>query len=276
METRQVKRAGKGLVFVIYTAIIMLLVACQPMVMEPATPTVPEETPVDEIVPETGITPSPVLTPEPVATPTPEAEADVEVSDQEILDSSVTIDLVSSPGPGWIVIHADQDGAPGPVIGYAPVIDMEEDVVVEIDVANATGTLHAMLHEDAGTVGEYEFPGPDQPVLREGEVVNVPFQITGGLEEEAVVQEARVSVIDSAFSPGELTVSPGTTVIWTNSGDLPHTVTADDGSFDSGTLQYANRFEHTFNEPGTYPYHCNIHGGTGGAGMAGVIIVETP
>jgi len=110
----------------------------------------------------------------------------VTVNDQAVQDSTVTIAQVVSDGPGWIVIHADQNGAPGPVVGHAAVSDGENNnVVVTIDTAQATSTLYAMLHTDAGTVGTYEFPGADGPVSVEGQVVTPSFTVTGleGAEE---------------------------------------------------------------------------------------------
>ncbi len=108
----------------------------------------------------------------------------VTVSDQEITDGSVTVDNVVSEGPGWIVIHADQDGAPGPVLGYTAVSDGENSAVaVELAAEGRTETLYAMLHTDAGTVGTYEFPGDDGPVSVDDQVVVVSFSTT---VEEAV------------------------------------------------------------------------------------------
>jgi plastocyanin len=85
-----------------------------------------------------------------------------------------------------------------------------------------------------------------------------------------------VSIQDFSFNPGQITVAPGTTVTWTNEGPSPHTTTADDGSWDSGTLQQGEDFSFTFDKPGTYTYHCSIHpdmtasvkvsGGGGGGG----------
>jgi len=68
-----------------------------------------------------------------------------------------------------------------------------------------------------------------------------------------------VSIQDFSFNPGQITVAPGTTVTWTNGGPSPHTTTADDGTWDSGTLQQGEDFSFTFDEPGTYTYHCSIH-----------------
>src|SRR5215204_6674072 len=68
-----------------------------------------------------------------------------------------------------------------------------------------------------------------------------------------------VSIQDFFFDSGQLTVAPGTTVTWVNKGQAPHTTTADDGTWDSGTLQPGEDFSFTFDQPGTYTYHCSIH-----------------
>ncbi len=106
----------------------------------------------------------------------------VTVNDQPIVNGTVTIAEVVSDGPGWLVVHAQKDGKPGPVLGHSAVSDgVNTNVVVEIDVSGATETLYAMLHTDAGTVGTYEFPGPDGPVSVDGKIVTPPFKVTGGL-----------------------------------------------------------------------------------------------
>lgn len=82
-----------------------------------------------------------------------------------------------------------------------------------------------------------------------------------------------VSLTDNIYTPKVVNVPLGTSVIWTNNGSMPHTVTADDNSFNSSTLSPGQNFTRTFNTPGTFAYHCNFHGGSGGAGMSGVVIV---
>ena len=77
-----------------------------------------------------------------------------------------------------------------------------------------------------------------------------------------------VQVVDFAFEPGTLTVPAGATVTWTNAGSRPHTVTADDGSFDSGRLDPGEQFSQTFDQPGTFAYHCGFH-----PEMQGTIVV---
>ncbi|MCG8350551.1 MAG: cupredoxin domain-containing protein [Chloroflexales bacterium] len=87
-------------------------------------------------------------------------------------------------------------------------------------------------------------------------------------------QEIEVAIGDNTFTPGKITVPVGSTVVWTHQGQRPHTVTADDGSFDSGELANGNTFSFTFTVAGTFPYYCAFHGGPGGEGMAGTIVVE--
>jgi plastocyanin len=80
-----------------------------------------------------------------------------------------------------------------------------------------------------------------------------------------------ISVVDFAFEPAALTVPVGATVTWTNDGSRPHTVTADDGSFDSGRLDPGEQFRQTFDQPGTFSYHCGFH-----PEMQGSIAVAEP
>ena len=79
----------------------------------------------------------------------------------------------------------------------------------------------------------------------------------------------KVAIADYAFKPSTVTVLPGTDVVWTNADDDPHTVTADDKSFDSHGLGQGDTYEHVFTKPGRYAYHCSAH-----PFMKGIIIVK--
>jgi len=139
----------------------------------------------------------------------------VEVSDQDIVNGTVTIDSVVSDGPGWIVIHADDNGSPGVVIGQSAVQDGENmDVEVEIDVDMATETLYAMLHIDAGVEGTYEFPGADSPATVDGEVVVASFMVTGGLEAAAEAEAETEAETEAEQQPETLPETGGSTVPW--------------------------------------------------------------
>jgi plastocyanin len=86
-------------------------------------------------------------------------------------------------------------------------------------------------------------------------------------------QEVAIDIVDNSFSPNKITVPVGATVVWTHKGQKPHTVTADDGSFDSAKLENGASFKQTFAKSGTFPYFCQFHGGKGSEGMAGAIVV---
>ena len=68
-----------------------------------------------------------------------------------------------------------------------------------------------------------------------------------------------VSIKNMTFSPSSLSVATGTTVTWVNNDAITHTVTANDGSFDSGNIVPGSSFTHTFSAAGTVAYHCSIH-----------------
>jgi plastocyanin len=78
-----------------------------------------------------------------------------------------------------------------------------------------------------------------------------------------------VRVDNFTFTPPALTVAAGTTVVWVNADDIPHTVTANDRSFRSKVLDTDDRFSFTFNTPGEYTYFCSLH-----PHMVGKIVVK--
>lgn len=134
----------------------------------------------------------------------------IEVNDQAIEEGMVTVARATSQGPGWMVIHADDEGSPGAVIGYTALQDGENtDVMVEIDVQQATETLYAMLHTDTGEVGTYEFPDGDPPVEAEGGVVVQPFTVTGGLPEAEQQEEQEPETLPEAGADVFVWVSVG-------------------------------------------------------------------
>jgi plastocyanin len=62
-----------------------------------------------------------------------------------------------------------------------------------------------------------------------------------------------------AYDPPTLTVNVGDKVTWKNNGEDVHTVTSDDGSFDSGDVKAGASWSYTFTTPGTYTYYCAPH-----------------
>ncbi|GAC1379524.1 MAG: hypothetical protein NVSMB45_01740 [Ginsengibacter sp.] len=83
------------------------------------------------------------------------------------------------------------------------------------------------------------------------------------------VNESTVSISGMTFTSSSITVKVGTTVTWTNTDNMQHTVTADDGSWTSGNLNYGDKFAYTFAYAGTANYHCKYH-----PGMKGSVTVQ--
>jgi plastocyanin len=220
----------------------------------------------------------------PPAAPVPETgqEARLIVPDQHIESAGVVVSDVIIREPGWIVIAADQNGSPGDVIGYQQIdAGRTQEVVVLINTLQATETLHAVLHVDAGQPGVFEYPGPDQPLQVNGEPVSAVFTVGGvtagmPLIPESPEQPVIIEITGSQFEPAELTIAPGTIVLWNNISGLPHTVTSDQALFDSGRLENGENFEFVFREAGAYTYYCQFHGGPARQGMSGVIVVTEP
>ncbi len=68
-----------------------------------------------------------------------------------------------------------------------------------------------------------------------------------------------VYIEDNFFNPADVAVEPGSTITWINNGTVPHTVTADNGLFDSGELYPGDSYTVWFGGSGTVTYYCAIH-----------------
>jgi plastocyanin len=75
----------------------------------------------------------------------------------------------------------------------------------------------------------------------------------------AQIVEPQVGALSWGFSPDTATVKVGDSITWTNTGSLQHSVTADDGTFNSGLLATGQTFTQTFSSAGTFTYHCAPH-----------------
>ncbi len=82
-----------------------------------------------------------------------------------------------------------------------------------------------------------------------------------------------VTVQNFSYTPEQLQIAVGDTVVWTNQGGT-HSVTADDGSFGRPASGAAWTYSHTFDSAGTFLYYCTIHGAPNGVGMSGRIVVS--
>jgi plastocyanin len=75
------------------------------------------------------------------------------------------------------------------------------------------------------------------------------------------VEAADISVTIKNFdySPMEMDIAAGTTVVWKNLDGEPHTIASVDGMFRSPALDQNDSYSFTFNRPGVFKYICSIH-----------------
>jgi plastocyanin len=70
---------------------------------------------------------------------------------------------------------------------------------------------------------------------------------------------AKVSIVDFAFTPAEITISAGESVTWSNDDGAPHGLAYRDGAKGTELLLPGATFSRRFDRPGTYDYNCSVH-----------------
>src|SRR5215212_9930361 len=100
-------------------------------------------------------------------------------------------------------------------------------------------------------------------------VIGLVMVVPAAGAQQQTPSEWSVSIEDFYFEPPDGDIASGDKITWINEGAEPHTVTADDGSFDSGVLNPGDAYAVTFLGSGTATYHCAIH-----TEMAGSVTVE--
>jgi plastocyanin len=68
-----------------------------------------------------------------------------------------------------------------------------------------------------------------------------------------------LKILNFAFKPAHVVVSPGTRLVWTNEDQDPHTVTSDHPGFSSQALDTGGTYTLVAKRTGTFTYHCTIH-----------------
>jgi len=124
------------------------------------------------------------------------------------------------------------------------------------------------VQETEATPAAVATPLPTSVLPNEEARLQLPSQSDGG---QATPSAQRVEVIISnlSFQPASITVGRGSTIVWRNQDTVAHTVTAEDGSFGSGTIVAGDTFEQRFDKVKTYTYSCSIY-----PEMKGTIIVK--
>ena len=126
----------------------------------------------------------------------------------------------------------------------------------------STATLQGSSRAEGRVVdGRYEPRG-----TRWGFEFTVPLALSrylgGGSaarDRTVTADTVRVAIRDLEFEVTRLVVQPGTTVIWVNEGNLPHTSTSDGDLWDSSLLAPGESYGRVFLTPGEHAYHCVPH-----------------
>jgi manganese oxidase len=171
------------------------------------------------------------------------------------------------------------------------------DAVIPLDPATADSVFvtltqpgvflfhcHVVEHADAGMIGVLVVLPANGSVSRIPSTPLTTYSLplttnTSTVTITTLTVGAQVQILPNAaanqtslgFSPNIIHVVLGVnnTVTWTNNDIAAHTVTANDGSFDSGEISPGQTFSHTFTSVGTYAYHCSYH-----SWMSGTVIVS--
>lgn len=80
-----------------------------------------------------------------------------------------------------------------------------------------------------------------------------------------------VEIKNSTFSPETVTITRGGVITWENKDAQDHQIVSDGNleGFESGVISNGDNFSFTFNDTGSFPYHCELH-----PEMKGIIIVK--
>ncbi len=157
--------------------------------------------------------PAPTTTQGPTTTAAPEGPARapsvVQADDQDSDGTTIVVASVELPAPGFIAVHADADGAPGPVIGHSDLLPAgtSTDVEVTLDTPlEGSAPVYPMAHVDMDGDGVYTFMPPDN-------AIDVP-----GLTADGDVAVTKIMVtVPPARGPSALQADPqtsdGTTIV---------------------------------------------------------------
>jgi len=162
---------------------------------------------------------------------------------------------------------------PQPVAGTAPSAgplkvpaDQLRRVLGITNVAYIAGNSHLAV-VDATLAGT---PAEDAAAILRKAAAALPAQAQASQQKSAPTGETvQVAIDNFAFSPKELTIKPGTTVLWTNKDDIPHTVTSDSNAFASPLLDTNQNFRFAFPSSGNFAYFCKLH-----PKMTGRVVVQ--
>ena len=187
-------------------------------------------------------------------------------------------------GSHWDVVYQEASLLSPPILGsQTTLVPAGGGVVAEL-VGQVPSTIilvdHALSRTfDKGAIGQIVVEGEANPEIFEEVTEVAGADATEPSEEAAAGDSVELAIVagsgdsqdlDAAdefaesedpadYSVNVLTIPVGTTVTWTNEDSILHTVTAVDGSFDSGFYGEGESWSYTFDEAGEYEYLCTPH-----------------
>ena len=179
------------------------------------------------------------------------------------------------PLPNELRVEVTRDGAPASGVNVTWTTGSGGSLTPSTDQTDADG-----LSTSVWTLGSTS--GPQSATARvEGGGLNSTATFTAtatsGTPGSLIQVISADAQGDNRFVPANLIVMVGTTVTWQwIDNTFAHNVVPDDGSTptQSGSLVNApHTYQYTFNTLGTFHYHCQAHGASGGSGMSGTVTV---
>ncbi len=164
--------------------------------------------------------------------------------------------LVVSQGPGEVdIIQTDLNA----VIDVAPVGRMPHWIAI-----NSQGTTAWVTNEASNTVSVVDIGKgvvtATIPVGNAPRKIVIQPQMSTAAQNSTSGQGGIVTSIQAmAFSDPNITVKAGQSITWVNKDSIAHTVTSDQGQWNSGNIDSGKSFTLTLKQPGQYSYHCSIH-----------------
>jgi plastocyanin len=191
--------------------------------------------------------PSPGATPGPAPTPAP-GEVVIRMAGRVFSPAAVTI--AAGGRVTWLNDDSREHTATSTSSAFDSGLMAPGASFVRTFTSPGSFAYLCLIHPDmTGTVNVTALPGSTLPPPTPAPAPTpTPGQATGD-----------VIIVDFAFTPSDLTVDAGTRITFANRGAALHTVTATDGSFDSGLIAAGGTYQRVFATPGTFPILCALH-----------------
>ncbi len=181
----------------------------------------------------------------------PQGEFEIRIIDEQFFPASLTVNV----GQTVTVVNADDDEHTATSTSFdTGTLNPGQSATFTV---NEAGRFPVICQFHADMRAELIVVDPNA-TSSEGTPAGTPEASPVAVASPAAAGETvDVSIIDFAFEPVDLVISPGTTVNWNNAGVAPHTVTGEFG--DSGILDPGGSYVTTFSEAGVFAYACLLH-----------------